>query len=96
MALRREGDRLLIAGPLGIENVRGMLQDARAACADGVRVVDLAEVSAVDSAAVALALELLREARAAGRELAFVNLPQPMQELASLYSVSEFLAGGRT
>jgi len=95
MALRREGDRLLIAGPLGIENARSVLQEARAACSGGVRVVDLAEVSAVDSAAVALALELLRESQAAGRKLAFANLPQAMQELARLYSVSEILAGDR-
>ena len=95
MALRREGDRLHIAGPLGIENVRGVLREARAACAGGVRVVDLAEVSTVDSAAVAFALELLREAQSAGRALSFANLPQAMQELARLYSVSEILAGDR-
>jgi ABC-type transporter Mla MlaB component len=95
MALRREGDRLHIAGPLGIENVRGVLLDVRAACADGVRIVDLAEVSTVDSAAVAFALELLREAQAAGWTLSFANPPHAMQELARLYSVSEILSGDR-
>ena len=95
MALRRQGDRLYIAGPLGIENVRGILQDVRAACADGVRIVDLAEVSTVDSAAVAFALELLREAQTAGRTLSFANPPQAMEELSRLYSVSEILAGDR-
>jgi phospholipid transport system transporter-binding protein len=95
MPLRRDGDRLLIDGPLGIENARAVLRDAAAACNDGVRVVDLAGVSEVDSAAVALALELEREAVAAGRELAFTNLPQSMQELARLYAVADMISSER-
>lgn len=93
--LRREGDRLLLDGPLGIETVPAVLQAARTACREGVRVVDLAGVSGVDSAALALALELMREAESAGRKLTFANLPQAMEELARLYSVSELIAGER-
>jgi phospholipid transport system transporter-binding protein len=95
VAVRRAGDRLFIEGPLGIENARSVLRDAAAACDDGVRVVDLAGVSAVDSAAVALALELKRAAAAAGRELAFANLPQAMRELARLYAVADMISGDR-
>lgn len=95
MALRREGDRLLVDGPLGIETVRAVLQAASAACRDGVRVVDLAGVSSADSAGLALALELKREAEVAGRALTFTNVPQAMEELARLYSVSEMISGDR-
>lgn len=95
MALRREGERLVIDGPLGIENARSVLRDAIAACRDGVRVVDLAGVSEVDSAAVALALELKREAAGAGRELTFANLPQAMEKLARLYAVSHMISAER-
>jgi phospholipid transport system transporter-binding protein len=94
-ALRREGDRLLVEGPLGMETVPAVLQEASRACRDGVRVVDLAGVSGVDSAALALALELMREAESAGRRLAFENLPQAMQKLARLYAVSEMISGDR-
>lgn len=93
MALRREGDRLLLDGPLGIETVPAVLREASAACRDGVRVVDLSGVSEVDSAALALAVQLLSEARAAGREVGFANLPQAMQKLAHLYAVSELISG---
>ncbi len=93
--LRREGDRLLVDGPLGIETVPTLLPAASAACRDGVRVVDLGGVSDVDSAAVALALELVREAEAAGRKLVFANLPEAMEKLARLYAVSELIAEDR-
>lgn len=91
--MRREGDRLLLEGPLGIETVPAVLPQASAACRDGVRVIDLHAVSEVDSAALALAVELLREARAAGREIAFANVPQAMQKLARLYAVSDLISG---
>lgn len=95
MPLRREGDRLLVDGPLGIDTVREVLQAASAACRDGVCVVDLAGVSSADSAAIALALELKREAEVAGRELTFTNFPRAMEKLARLYSVSEMISGDR-
>ena len=94
MPLRRQGDRLLLEGKLGIETVPAVLREARAACRDGVRVVDLTGVSEVDSAALALLVELLRETRAAGREVTFANLPPAMEKLAQLYAVSDLIAGG--
>jgi phospholipid transport system transporter-binding protein len=95
MALRREGDRLLVDGPLGFESVPAMIREASIACRGGVRVVDLAGVSSVDSAALAAALELIREARSEGRKLAFENLPQAMEKLARLYAVSDVIFGDR-
>ncbi|MCG6875833.1 MAG: STAS domain-containing protein [Betaproteobacteria bacterium] len=95
MTLRREGDRLLVDGPLGIETVPAVMREASAACRDGVRVVDLGGVSDVDSSALALALELMREANAADRKLAFENLPQAMEKLAQLYAVSDMFSGKR-
>jgi ABC-type transporter Mla MlaB component len=45
----------------------------------------------VDSAAVALALECLREARRRKLLLSLANLPEAMQHLAELYAASELL-----
>jgi len=92
MPLRRQGDRLLMEGPLGIETVPALFREASVACRDGVRVVDLSGVSEVDSAALALAVQLLREARAAGREIVFANVPQAMRKLAQLYAVSDLIS----
>jgi ABC-type transporter Mla MlaB component len=53
-------------------------------------VIDFGRVG-VDSAAVALALALVREARALGRSIEFANLPPALANLASLYAVADFI-----
>ena len=85
---RRDGERLVLEGPVTIQTVPALLGEARAACRDGARRVDFAAVEDVDSAALALAVALLREAAADGRGLEFANLPAAMVKLAELYSVS--------
>lgn len=88
---RREGDRLLLDGAVSVDTVAALLPEAAREVRAGAAVVDLAAVTEVDSAAVALALALAREARAAGRDVAFDNVPQSVLQLAALYGVSEFL-----
>ena len=53
--------------------------------------VDLNDVDAVDSAAVAVLLELKRRAVNEGRALVFANVPKALAALADLYGVDEML-----
>jgi phospholipid transport system transporter-binding protein len=87
----REGDRLLLDGAVNVGTVAGLLPTGAEHVRNGASVVDFAAVTAVDSAAVALALALVRAARAAGRDVAFANLPAALHELAELYGVSGFI-----
>ena len=89
--ITQEGDRLLLAGPVTIASVTALLAQSRALLAPGVAVLDFKGVTELDSAAVALALECLREARRQGFSLSLANLPEAMQNLAELYAVSELL-----
>lgn len=89
--ITQEGERLLLQGPVTIATVSALLAQARALLAQGVAVLDFEGVTEVDSAAVALALECLREARRRGLTLSLANLPEAMQNLAELYAVSELL-----
>ena len=89
--ITQEGDRLLLQGPVTIATVSALLAQARTLLAPGVAVLDFAGVTEVDSAAVALALECLREARRRKLALSLANLPGAMQHLAELYAVSELL-----
>ena len=59
----------------------------------GARVVDFRGVTEVDSAALALALEWLRQAAGSKSKtgLRYANLPVAVQNLAKLYGVSELL-----
>jgi phospholipid transport system transporter-binding protein len=89
--IRRDGDALMVEGPVTFDTVSGLVDAAREHLAQGANVVDFAGVAEADSAAVALALEWLRQARRANVALRFVNLPASMQNLAKLYGVSELL-----
>jgi phospholipid transport system transporter-binding protein len=89
--IRREGPKMTVSGPVTLANAARMLEEGRQHLAEGVRVVDLGEVTDLDSTLLALVLAWLREARAAQRELAFVNPPEAMQTLARLYGVEALL-----
>ena len=89
--ITQEGERLLVDGPVTIGTVTALLEQSRALLAPGVAVLDFKGVTEVDSAAVALALECLREARRRKLALSLANLPEAMQNLAQLYAVSELL-----
>jgi phospholipid transport system transporter-binding protein len=58
----------------------------------GPVVLDAADLQSFDSAALAVVLELRRQARAQGRELELVAAPARLLELAALYGVAELLA----
>jgi phospholipid transport system transporter-binding protein len=89
--ITREGDRLLFEGPVTIGTVSALLVQSRLLLAPGVAVLDFKGVTEVDSAAVALALECMREARRRKLALSLANLPEAMHHLAQLYAVSELL-----
>lgn len=88
---RREGDRLFIAGPVTLANVTKTLEDSLAQLRAGASVVDLSEVTDLDSSLLAAILALVREARATSRKLVLANLPEGLQTLAALYGVGELL-----
>jgi len=89
--IRRDGERLFVSGPVTLANVAGLLEEARTAFADGVRAVDLGEVTELDSSLLAVLLSWLREAKGRGRELSFARLPQDLVTLAQLYGVAQLL-----
>jgi phospholipid transport system transporter-binding protein len=89
--IRREGRRMTLSGPVTLANVAKLLDEGRQHLEEGVRTVDLGEVTELDSAALALLLAWLREARAKQREVAFVNLPESLQTIARLYGVDGVL-----
>jgi phospholipid transport system transporter-binding protein len=89
--IRREDGRIVLSGPVTLANVAQVLEEGRRHLAEGAVTVDLAEVSELDSSALALLLAWLREAKAAGRALAFTNLPESLQTIARLYGVQDLL-----
>ena len=90
--IRREGDAILLEGPLTLATVASFAEAMRDHLRQGARVVDFKGVTEVDSSAIALALEWLRQVgEDAPGAPKFANLPAAMQNLAKLYGVSELL-----
>ena len=54
-------------------------------------IIDLAQLGKVDSSAVSLMLAWLREAQRDNFKLKFVNIPENLASLASLYGVAGLL-----
>jgi phospholipid transport system transporter-binding protein len=93
--IRREAGRMLLSGPVTLGNVTQLLEEGRRHLLEGALTVDLAEVTELDSSALALLLAWLREAKAAGRAVVFANLPEALRTIARLYGVEDLLPAAR-
>jgi len=82
---------MIVSGAVTLANVAVLLEEGRRHLAEGVRSVDLGEVTEMDSAALALCLAWLRDAKAAGGAITFSNLPESLQTIARLYGVHNLL-----
>ena len=89
--IRREATRMKLSGAVTLANVARLLEEGRRHVEEGVKSVDLAEVSEMDSALLALLLAWLREAKARGGSLQFENLPDSLRTIARLYGVDALL-----
>jgi phospholipid transport system transporter-binding protein len=89
--IRREGARMALSGPVTLANVAEVLEEGRRHLADGVESVDLAQVTEMDSALLALLLAWMREAKSRERPLALANPPQALRTIARLYGVDTLL-----
>jgi phospholipid transport system transporter-binding protein len=80
-----------VRGPVTMDNVEAVLQQGSARFGAGEVIVDLAGVTEVDSSAVSLLLQWVREAQAGGRSVRYVNLNPSIRSLAVLYGVIDLL-----
>jgi phospholipid transport system transporter-binding protein len=86
--------RALLSGELRFDTVASMLDVGDRVIRGGhLAVIDLAAVSAGDSAGLALLIEWLSVARAVNRPLRYENIPSQLHQLARLSEVEELLLG---
>lgn len=74
-----------------LENVNALLEESNAAFTAENLELDLAGVSEVDSTAVSLMFEWLRQAHKRNISLTFVNLPSNLVNMATLYGVLDLI-----
>lgn len=90
----RDGDRFVVQGPVTLDNVVSVLEEGRSVFSEAELVVDLGRIESVDSSAISLLMEWLRDAERDRRKLRFANMPENMKSLAELYGVSELIPRG--
>lgn len=86
-----DGDNYRIQGRITLANANALLEEGLALFVRDGLVVDLSQLEEVDSSAVSLVLEWLREAQRNHRKLRFTNLPDNLKSLATLYSVLDLI-----
>lgn len=86
-----ETNRLALSGSVVIQTLKSLQTEGLAKIAAGDLVVDMRDVTEVDSTAVSLLMELRRAAATHSRKLSVVNMPDNVRSLARLYGVTEML-----
>lgn len=76
---------------LTFATANGALERGLAALRGGQTVFDLSRLKSSDSSGVAVLMAMLREARATGKPLSFLNLPVSLKSLLTLYGVDHLL-----
>jgi len=86
------GANMFRPGPtLTLANAKSVLEAGMRVIAAGETAIDMKDVVAVDSAAVATMLAWQRAAHRQGKSLAFHHLPTGLTGLANLYGVADLL-----
>ncbi len=89
--IQSDGETLRVEGALTIETVPGLVDAIGDHLEQGARRIDFSGVTDVDSAAVALAIEWLRQAAVKNILIELTNLPVVLRNLANLYGVANLL-----
>lgn len=90
-----EAGRVAVNGPMTFDTVGELFGlPASWQAAGKALVIDLAGVARADSAGLALMLEWLRQARAAGLSLDFVNIPDGLQDLLRVVGLKPLFPTG--
>ncbi|MEW6313774.1 MAG: STAS domain-containing protein [Pseudomonadota bacterium] len=88
----QQGGTWQVTEALTMDNVHGALSAAQVFFNQhAALVVDLGAVPEVDSSALAVMFEWLRQAQRRNVELKFANLPDNLQSLARLYGVTDLI-----
>ncbi|WIM06965.1 MAG: STAS domain-containing protein [Candidatus Nitricoxidivorans perseverans] len=89
--IQASGDRLQVIGPMTIALATQLKSAGESAIGAGASVVDLSQVTEVDSASLAILFDWLRMARERGSDLSIDYPPESVRSLAQLYGVADLL-----
>jgi phospholipid transport system transporter-binding protein len=89
--ITQDGNRWLISGAMTVAEMNSLLAESTALAGSAHVEVDLKGVSDVDTSAISLLFEWLRQANTRNAKVVFSNLPENLVSLATLYGVLELI-----
>jgi len=89
--ISKNGERFEIKGPITMANARSIMEEGATLFNHGEVEVDLAGVDEVDSSAVSILLQWMRQAQLSNQPILFFNLPENLKSLIALYDVVEII-----
>jgi phospholipid transport system transporter-binding protein len=87
----KNGSGFRIDSPITMANVSQLIAESEVLFNHGEVIVDFGGVTEVDSSAVSLMLNWLREGSKRGRQFRFTNLPENLKSLAAVYGVLDIV-----
>lgn len=82
---------MVVSGEMTLPGAAELLAEGSAVLTSAETLFDLAEVTAVDSSAIAVIFGWLRAARLQGKAVRVVHPPKELLSLADVYGVTELL-----
>jgi phospholipid transport system transporter-binding protein len=89
--IERQDEGFRVSGPVTMDNVHGVIEEGRLAFDREILLVDLSGLENVDSSAISMMLEWMRDARGRGRRISFRKVPENLKTLARVYGVLDAL-----
>lgn len=87
--INQENGRWVVTGPMTMAQVNALLSESNVL--PPPKEIDLSEVSDVDTTAVSLIFEWMRQAQDRKSRIVITNLPDNLVSLAELYGVTDLL-----
>jgi len=84
-------EEMIVQGPITIDNVVDMTQQGKTFFDRPRRVVDLQQITHVDSSVLSMMLEWLRTACQRNCQVQFINLSPNLESLIQLYGIAEMI-----
>jgi len=86
-----QGNTWQLSGEILVDNANAVLVESAALVMNDALQIDFSAVTNTDTSAISLMMEWQRRAIAANHKITFVNLPEGLESLATLYGVADFI-----
>lgn len=90
-----ENQKIVVQGPATVDNITSLTKQGFPLLSGTNCIVDLSQVTEVDSTILSMFLEWLRVAYQTNCQIKFINMPSSVASLIQLYGVTDLIPTGK-